>query len=88
MGPQRRDVGEINIERGRVKQGNFHDYRVLRNAEMPKVEVVLAPTGGFWGGVGEPGQAPLLPAFCNALAKATGKRFRALPLNQYGFTLA
>ncbi|MFZ9583917.1 MAG: molybdopterin cofactor-binding domain-containing protein [Pseudohongiellaceae bacterium] len=80
--------GEINIERGRVKQGNFHDYRVLRNAEMPKVEVVLAPTGGFWGGVGEPGQAPLLPAFCNALAKATGKRFRALPLNQYGFTLA
>ncbi|HTR00412.1 MAG TPA: molybdopterin cofactor-binding domain-containing protein [Candidatus Acidoferrum sp.] len=80
--------GEIGIEQGRVKQSNFHDYRVLRLSEMPKVEVVLAPTGGFWGGVGEPGQAPLLPAFCNALAAATGKRYRTLPLRQYGLTLA
>lgn len=79
--------GEINIERGRVKQANFHDYRVLRLAEMPKVDVVLAPTGGFWGGVGEPGQAPLLPAFCNALFAATGRRFRELPLYHQGFRL-
>jgi isoquinoline 1-oxidoreductase beta subunit len=79
--------GEINIERGRVRQANFHDYRVLRMAEMPKVDVVLAPTGGFWGGVGEPGQAPLLPAFCNALFAATGKRIRELPLHNQGFRL-
>jgi len=80
--------GEITIDRGRVQQANFHDYRVLRMSEMPKVDVVIAETGGFWGGVGEPGQAPLLPAFCNALAAATGKRFRNLPLKQHGFTFA
>lgn len=80
--------GEINIERGRVREANFHDYRVLRLAEMPKVEVVLAPTGGFWGGVGEPGQAPVLPALCNAIFAATGKRIRSLPLKQHGYTLA
>jgi isoquinoline 1-oxidoreductase beta subunit len=80
--------GEINIDRGRVKEANFHDYRVLRLAEMPKVEVVLAPTGGFWGGVGEPGQAPVLPALCNAIFAATGKRIRNLPLKQHGYTLA
>ena len=80
--------GEISIERGRVREANFHDYRVLRMAEMPKVEVVLAPTGGFWGGVGEPGQAPLLPAFCNAIYAATGRRIRELPLRHQGFTFA
>lgn len=80
--------GEINIERGRVKEANFHDYRLLRMAEMPKVDVVLAPTGGFWGGVGEPGQAPLLPALCNAIYAATGRRVRELPLKHQGFTFA
>ncbi len=80
--------GEIGIERGRVKQANFHDYRVLRLKEMPKIDVVLAATGGFWGGVGEPGQAPVIPALCNALFAATGKRLRSLPLKQHGFTLA
>lgn len=80
--------GEINIEQGRVKEGNFHDYRLLRMAEMPPVEVVMAPTGGFWGGVGEPGQAPVLPALCNALFAATGKRIRSLPLQHHGFSLA
>lgn len=80
--------GEINIERGRVKEANFHDYRLLRMAEMPKVDVVLEPTGGFWGGVGEPGQAPLLPAFCNAIYAATGRRIRELPLQHHGFTFA
>jgi len=79
--------GEISIDRGRVQQANFHDYRVLRMSEMPKVEVVLAPTGGFWGGVGEPGQAPLLPAFCNAVFAATGKRIRELPMRKMGFEL-
>ncbi|MGA0805691.1 MAG: molybdopterin cofactor-binding domain-containing protein [Pseudohongiellaceae bacterium] len=80
--------GEITIDQGRVKEGNFHDYRLLRLKEMPKIDVVIAPTGGFWGGVGEPGQAPLLPALCNALYAATGKRIRSLPLKHHGFSLA
>lgn len=42
--------GEITIKDGRVEQSNFHNYQMMRIAEMPKVEVVLAPTGGFWGG--------------------------------------
>jgi isoquinoline 1-oxidoreductase beta subunit len=79
--------GDITIKDGRVEQSNFHDYRVLRLAEMPKVELVLAPTGGFWGGIGEPGQASIAPAVCNALFEATGKRVRSLPLNKAGFEL-
>ncbi len=46
--------GEITIKNGAVEQGNFHDYRMLKLAQMPKVEVVLVPSGGFWGGCGEP----------------------------------
>ena len=45
---------EITIKDGRVAQSNFSDYRVLRLSETPKVEAILVPTGGFWGGVGEP----------------------------------
>lgn len=80
--------GEITIDQGRVQQGNFHDYRLLRMAQMPVIETVLEATGGFWGGVGEPGQAPILPAFCNAIYAATGTRVRSLPLKHHGFTLA
>ena len=80
--------GEITIKDGRVEQTNFTDYRVMHLPEMPKVELVLAPTGGFWGGIGEPGQASIAPAVCNALFAATGKRVRALPLKNEGFELA
>jgi isoquinoline 1-oxidoreductase subunit beta len=75
--------GEITIEDGRVEQSNFHDYALLRMAEMPTIEVVLAPSGGFWGGVGEPGLAPIAPALCNAIFAATGKRIRALPVKNH-----
>lgn len=75
--------GEITIKDGRVEQSNFHDYPIMRLAEMPKVEVVLAPTGGFWGGAGEPPLAPLAPALCNAIYAATGKRIRSLPLKHH-----
>ena len=75
--------GEITIKDGRVEQSNFHDYKMMRIAEMPKVEVVLEPSGGFWGGAGEPGMAPLAPALCNAIFAATGKRIRSLPLSQH-----
>jgi isoquinoline 1-oxidoreductase beta subunit len=80
--------GEITLRDGRVEQTNFDNYRMMRLREMPKVEVVLAPTGGFWGGVGEPGQASIAPAVCNAIFAATGKRIRSLPLKNHGLTLA
>ena len=72
--------GAITIENGRVKQGNFDDYEMLRLAEMPVVETAVVPSGGFWGGGGEPAVPPLAPALCNAIFAATGKRIRSLPL--------
>jgi len=79
--------GEITIKDGRVEQSNFHDYTMLQMQDMPKVEMVIAPTGGFWGGVGEPAQAPVAPALLNAIFAATGKRIRSLPLKNQGITL-
>jgi isoquinoline 1-oxidoreductase beta subunit len=72
--------GTITIENGRVRQGNFDDYQMLRLAEMPTVETVLVPSGGFWGGGGEPAVPPVAPALCNAIFAATGKRLRSLPI--------
>jgi isoquinoline 1-oxidoreductase beta subunit len=76
--------GVITIENGRVQQDNFDDYEMLRMADMPTVETVLVPSGGFWGGGGEVSVPPLAPALCNAFFAATGKRIRSLPLkNQH-----
>src|SRR6266576_133798 len=72
--------GQIDIDRGRVVQSNFHDYRMLRLAEMPKVEVHLVPSDGPPGGVGEAALPALAPAVCNAIFAATGKRIRRLPI--------
>ena len=69
-----------NVRNGRIVETNFHDFRLPRISEMPAVEVVLVPTGGFWGGHGEPAILPLAPAVCNALFAATGRRIRSLPL--------
>ena len=80
--------GEMTVKDGRIEQSNFHDYRMMRLNEMPKVQSVIACTGGFWGGVGEPAQAPLAPALVNAIAAATGKRIRSLPLKNHGLSLA
>ena len=71
---------ENNVKDGRVVESNFHDFRLPRINEMPKVETLLVPTGGFWGGNGEPAILTLAPAVCNAIFAATGKRVRALPL--------
>jgi isoquinoline 1-oxidoreductase beta subunit len=79
--------GEMTVKDGRIEQSNFHDYRLMRMNEMPKVQTVIAPSGGFWGGVGEPAQAPLAPALGNALFAATGKRIRSLPLKNHGLSL-
>ena len=75
--------GEITIKDGRVEQSNFHDYEMLRMADMPKVESVIVPSGGFWGGCGEPPVAIVAPALCNAIFAATGKRIRSLPLKNH-----
>jgi isoquinoline 1-oxidoreductase beta subunit len=81
--------GEITLKDGRVEQRNFDDYRIMRIAEMPpRIEAVLVPSGGFWGGMGETPLAPLAPALCNAIFAATGKRIRALPLKNQGFSIA
>jgi isoquinoline 1-oxidoreductase beta subunit len=72
--------GEITIDKGRVQQSNFHDYRMLRMAEMPRIEVYIVPSSDTQGGVGEPGTPPIAPAVCNAIFAATGKRIRKLPI--------
>jgi isoquinoline 1-oxidoreductase beta subunit len=77
--------GEITIEEGRVEQTNFDDYRMLRMADMPKIETVVMQSGGFWGGAGEPPTAIVAPALCNAIFAATGTRVRTLPLKNYDF---
>jgi isoquinoline 1-oxidoreductase subunit beta len=75
--------GEITIENGAATQSNFDTYRMLRIGSVPKVETVIVPSGGFWGGVGEPPVPPLAPALCNAIFAATGKRIRSLPLKNH-----
>lgn len=72
--------GECTVKDGRIEQQNFDTYEVMRLDEMPVVEVILKPSGGFWGGVGEPTIAVAAPAVLNAVFAATGKRVRDLPL--------
>ena len=73
--------GAITIKDGGAAQSNFHDYRVLRINEMPAVDVHIVPSTDKPTGVGEPGVPPIAPAVANALAAATGKRLRVLPLS-------
>ena len=75
--------GEITIKDGAAEQNNFDCYEMIRLADAPKVETVIVPSGGFWGGVGEPPVPPLAPALCNAIFAATGKRVRSLPLKNH-----
>jgi isoquinoline 1-oxidoreductase beta subunit len=75
--------GECTIANGRVEQENFDTYPVMRMDEMPAVETIILPSGGFWGGVGEPTIAVAAPAVLNAIFAATGKRLRTLPLKHH-----
>ncbi|MDX1581639.1 MAG: molybdopterin cofactor-binding domain-containing protein, partial [Alphaproteobacteria bacterium] len=72
--------GEITFEDGKVQQENFDTFNSMRIAEMPEVETIVMPSGGFWGGVGEPTIAVAAPAVLNAIFAATGKRVRDLPI--------
>ncbi len=72
--------GKVTLKDGVVEQSNFHDYPLLRINEMPAIDVHIVPSTDKPSGVGEPGVPVIAPAVANALAAATGKRVRALPL--------
>lgn len=71
---------EITLVGGRVEQGNFNDYPVLRMSQVPKIDITLVTSTEKPGGVGEPATALIGPAVANALFTATGKRVRTLSL--------
>lgn len=75
--------GEINLRNGSVVEGNFDTYPVLRLAEMPEVDVHFIESRGYWGGVGEPATAVVMPAIANAIYDAGGPRIRSLPLAKH-----
>jgi isoquinoline 1-oxidoreductase beta subunit len=80
--------GECTVKDGRIEQTNFNNYPVLQMNKMPAVEVIVMPSGGFWGGVGEPTIAVAAPAVLNAIFAATGKRIRDLPLKNHSLKKA
>ena len=71
--------GEITLDKGRVQQNNFHQYRVMRNNEAPEIEIVLVNSTERSGGIGEPATALIAPAVANAMFAITGKRLRRMP---------
>jgi isoquinoline 1-oxidoreductase subunit beta len=79
-------TGAITLKDGMVEQSNFHDYRVLRMNEAPRIEVHIVPSGQKPTGVGEPATPVIAPALANALAALGGKPIRSLPLSGQGFS--
>ncbi|MES2069216.1 MAG: molybdopterin cofactor-binding domain-containing protein [Pseudomonadota bacterium] len=75
--------GECTVKDGHMEQQNFDTYQVMKMDKMPAVETITMPSGGFWGGVGEPTIAVAAPAVLNAIFAATGKRIRELPLKNH-----
>src|SRR6202040_4021057 len=75
--------GDVTIAGGKVSQTNFNNYRLLRNNEMPELEVHLLDSDAAPGGIGEAAVPLVAPALCNAIFAATGKRLRALPIARY-----
>ena len=80
--------GECTVKDGKMEQDNFSTYNAIRMNEMPAVEAIVMPSGGFWGGVGEPTIAVAAPAVLNAIFAATGKRIRDLPLKNHSLKRA
>ncbi|MBI5742102.1 MAG: xanthine dehydrogenase family protein molybdopterin-binding subunit [Nitrospirae bacterium] len=72
--------GEITFKKGRVEQGNFNDYKLVRMNHMPLIEVHIMPSEEKHGGIGEPGVPPVAPAVANAVFALTGNRVRRLPI--------
>jgi len=80
--------GECTLKDGAVQQANFNDYPSMLIDEMPEVETIIMPSGGFWGGIGEPTIAVAAPAVLNAIFAATGKRVRRFPLKNVDLSSA
>jgi isoquinoline 1-oxidoreductase beta subunit len=80
--------GGCTVKGGAIEQTNFDTYNSMRIAEMPKVEPIVMPSGGFWGGVGEPTIGVAAPAVLNAYFAATGKRIRSVPLRDHNISFA
>jgi isoquinoline 1-oxidoreductase subunit beta len=80
--------GGCTVKDGRIEQTNFDNYNSMRIREMPKVETIVMPSGGFWGGVGEPTVTVAAPAVLNAYFAATGKRIRSVPLSKLDIAFA
>jgi isoquinoline 1-oxidoreductase subunit beta len=78
---------ECTVSNGCIMQENFDSYDSMRIAQMPKVEAIIMPSGGFWGGVGEPPVCVAPPAVLNAYFAATGKRVRSFPLKNHDIQL-
>ncbi len=79
---------ENTIKGGRVVEENFDTFNSMRMADMPPVESIVMPSGGFWGGVGEPTICVAAPAVLNAYTAATGKRIRSFPLKNHDIQFA
>jgi isoquinoline 1-oxidoreductase beta subunit len=74
--------GEITVDKGRVQQSNFHDYRMLRIDQTPDIDVIVVKSGEAPGGIGETGTTAAAPALGNAIYAATGIRLRRLPIDR------
>jgi isoquinoline 1-oxidoreductase beta subunit len=79
---------ECTLKDGRIEQENFDTYDSMRIGQMPKVESIVMPSGGFWGGVGEPTICVAGPAVLNAFFNATGQRIRSFPLKNHNIQFA
>jgi isoquinoline 1-oxidoreductase beta subunit len=78
---------ECTVKDGRIEQQNFNTYDSMRIRQMPKVEAIIMPSGGFWGGIGEPTICVAAPAVLNAFFNATGRRIRTFPLKNHGIQM-
>ena len=74
--------GEVTIDRGRVQQSNFNNYRMLRMDQVPNIDVHVIKSGEHPGGIGETGTTASLPALRNAIYAATGVALRRMPVDR------